>query len=719
MEVEFWGATDTGRQRDHNEDNFLVDKELGLFVVCDGMGGHAAGEVASAIGVQTIRNRLQEARDRVLSTDRRDGAIDAEMLDLLDDAVREANARIFDLSNRSEAEGGMGTTCSLLLVRGRTGFVAHVGDSRIYRCRRQGSEQITDDHSLRNRMIQEGRLDPDEEFSQSNAVTRAVGMNETLEVETFTIDLRAGDRLLMCSDGLYDHFETGEELLELTEGRELRSATERCIDFANQSGGDDNVTVLMLSLEDGEGVRDVRETTPAAEAIRQLPHFDHLSSEARGDVEELAEVWTVEADVEIVEADDPQSALFVVVDGGVEVQREGDRLERLGAGEHFGEMALLGRSKPGISAETRESSTLLRLGRTAFYEYLRLDRERALKVLWNMLNHFADKLGRLSYEAFRRPEAPLAESSPDATEERGRAADDSTELHVAEGGDSDPPAVPDGARRTSPSLEPDDGDDRSLPSNDGDETFGSVESETERHTAERARGDESPTAEWSRADTERGPTSGRVDDASGGSGRDRGESEWRNRSETDDVGESLSDVSERPRSEPDGGSARSEHSRNDDPPDRERRRSDDVAIGSSHTEDDEGAARSRTRSDERTSEAETGSTHSGTSRTDTDDESSSTRSRLDAISSGTSQTDGGSEAPDTRRDEPPSGATSDSNTDSRELTSDVDSTIESSAFDFAESDTSPGTRSNSEDEVEDDEESVRETVRLDIDDETP
>ena len=472
MKVECWAATDTGRQRDHNEDNFLIDKELGLFVVCDGMGGHAAGEVASAIGVETIRERLRDERTSLEAGGDLESLDEATILDRLDRAVRRANARIHDLSNASGAEGGMGTTCSLLLIQGGTGYVAHVGDSRIYRLRRGECQQITDDHSLRNRMLQEGQLAPDETFSQPNAVTRAVGMNEALDVETFTTDLRPDDRFLICSDGLYDHTETSAEIAELTEGYDLESAIGRCIEFANQSGGDDNITVMMMELDRGEGIWSVRETTPEDRVIRQLPHFRHLSSEAREEVAERSERWMVEEGVDVVEAGESQEALFAIVEGRLQVEQDGRPIEELAPGEHFGEMALLGYTKLDVSARTSEPSTLLRLSRQAFLDYLRADRDRALKVLWNVLEHCADKLSHLSCEAYRDPREALVANMPEADEtdenlDQPAPADDSTDIPIAKDDDTVSPSLPDGAERTERSIgaeaEATDEDDSPLP----------------------------------------------------------------------------------------------------------------------------------------------------------------------------------------------------------------------------------------------------------------
>jgi len=156
--LNFWAATDVGMQRDHNEDNFLVDKTLSLFIVADGMGGHAAGEVASAIAVNTLQETVAKNRDLVKSY--KEGSQIASTRDIasmLEFGVQKACADIFEKAKKEAEKRGMGTTLSALLVINNRGFIAHVGDSRIYLVRGGRVVQLTEDHSLINELIKRGK----------------------------------------------------------------------------------------------------------------------------------------------------------------------------------------------------------------------------------------------------------------------------------------------------------------------------------------------------------------------------------------------------------------------------------------------------------------------------------------------------------------------------------------------------------------------------------
>src|SRR5690242_12452663 len=164
--IRFYAATDVGRMRDHNEDNYLVDKKLALFVVADGMGGHAAGEVASAIAVRTVHEEIK--REKELLADFVAGARGAsrvtnkDVLSLMEHAVLRACSRIHEEAQEDPQKRGMGTTLSALIILGSSGFIAHVGDSRIYLTRSGTVQQITEDHTVFNELIKRGRLTPEQ-----------------------------------------------------------------------------------------------------------------------------------------------------------------------------------------------------------------------------------------------------------------------------------------------------------------------------------------------------------------------------------------------------------------------------------------------------------------------------------------------------------------------------------------------------------------------------
>ncbi len=352
LPIRFFAATDVGRVRDHNEDNFLVDKKLGLFIVCDGMGGHAAGEVASAIAVRTVHAELQ--RETELLDDFVRGATGAakvtprEVVALLDHAVQQACGAIHAEADADAAKRGMGTTLSALLVLGSRGFVAHVGDSRIYLLRGSQVHQVTEDHTVINELVKRGKLTREqiEKIVGKNAITRAVGVYERVEVDTLAIEVLPGDTFVLASDGLTGYLQTPEELASQLE-QDGDAAVKSLIKLANDRGGKDNITTVIVKLGD-EGVSDearARRVALKRDVLARMPLFAHLTERELLRVLQAVEVRPYEAEQVVVEEGAKGDELFIVLEGKVRVMRGDDVLTELGEGEHFGEMALI-RSVP-------------------------------------------------------------------------------------------------------------------------------------------------------------------------------------------------------------------------------------------------------------------------------------------------------------------------------------------------------------------------------------
>lgn len=406
MEVRFWAATDVGKKRGHNEDNFLVDRDLRLFIVCDGMGGHSAGEVASAVAVQTILEEIREgASDLGMFDEEGPPPSDDAICELLELAVRHASDRIMQLGEEDESRKGMGTTCSLLMFLGDRGFVAHVGDSRIYRVSDGQVERVTEDHSLRNEMLRQGKIDPDESLDQENAVVRAVGVSEDVEVDTWIVTPDPGDRFVLCSDGLTDYIDVDDEVADLVDDPDLEEATETCIDFANRSGGEDNVTVIVTEVAEGDGVLDARELRPRLRALREVPLFEYLDPEELEHVVEHTRMKTADHGGLLFGPGRPIDGLYIILDGEVEVGEAGQVAATLESGAFFGVRALVGHEPLGFTAELASDTVrMLTMDREAFHELLGEDAELATKILWNCIDWFGERAAYLSVDELRNPE---------------------------------------------------------------------------------------------------------------------------------------------------------------------------------------------------------------------------------------------------------------------------------------------------------------------------
>jgi protein phosphatase len=242
MPFEFYSATDTGRARNNNEDSVAVDAESLLIVLADGMGGYNAGEVASNMATSFIRTEL----GRWL-TAAADNASDADIKRALEICVDNANRAIFNAANTNPQYAGMGTTLVLAVFRDNRVLLGHVGDSRCYRLREGRLQQITRDHSLLQEQIDAGLITPEQAaFSANkNLVTRAVGVEDTVLLETHQHDVLNGDLFLMCSDGLSDMLDDAGILQVLQQHDSLESGTRALIDAANDAGGKDNISVIL------------------------------------------------------------------------------------------------------------------------------------------------------------------------------------------------------------------------------------------------------------------------------------------------------------------------------------------------------------------------------------------------------------------------------------------------------------------------------------------
>jgi len=227
-------ATDVGRVREGNEDAYLVDDAMGLVAVADGMGGHRGGEVASATALEALRAAISAGRP-------------------LRESVEDANRAVFEKAQSDESLRGMGTTITAAtLAAGGTLLIGHVGDSRAYLLRDGELRQVTTDHSLVEELVRDGRLTPDEAavHPQRSIITRALGVDSTVDVDVYPLELFAGDVLMFCSDGLTGMLQPDLIAAELRrEGDPARAAT-KLVDAANASGGEDNITVVVVAVTD-------------------------------------------------------------------------------------------------------------------------------------------------------------------------------------------------------------------------------------------------------------------------------------------------------------------------------------------------------------------------------------------------------------------------------------------------------------------------------------
>ncbi|HEX6590731.1 MAG TPA: Stp1/IreP family PP2C-type Ser/Thr phosphatase [Moraxellaceae bacterium] len=229
------GLTDTGRQRDHNEDSFEMAPAQGIAILADGMGAHNAGEVASQIAVSTTLSILSQT-----------AGLSAQ--DRLDTAVQAAHASIMDKAASSTRFHGMGTTIVAVLLDEDSLSVAHVGDSRLYLLRKNKLQALTRDHSLLQEFIDKGLYSPEEAKQKvaRNILTRALGLEQSITVDIGQHSVQSGDRYLLCSDGLYEMASDDEIQALLARGMKPEATCQALVELANAKGGKDNITVIII-----------------------------------------------------------------------------------------------------------------------------------------------------------------------------------------------------------------------------------------------------------------------------------------------------------------------------------------------------------------------------------------------------------------------------------------------------------------------------------------
>jgi PPM family protein phosphatase len=254
MRISAAGLSDVGLQRDHNEDTFRCLDEYHLYVVADGMGGHNSGEVASAMAVEGMKAFFE-------ATEKEDATwpfpIDPNLnlqQNRLSAAIKMANKQIYDRSSSDAATQGMGTTLVAILVAPdrSVAHVAHVGDSRAYRIRGGKAELLTRDHSLVNDYLMMMPDMPKEamDILPRNVITRALGMQDSVVVDLGTEDVRAGDRFVLCSDGLSGQVSDEDIAKMVTEsGSDMSACLKKLVTASNDAGGEDNVTVVVIAIE--------------------------------------------------------------------------------------------------------------------------------------------------------------------------------------------------------------------------------------------------------------------------------------------------------------------------------------------------------------------------------------------------------------------------------------------------------------------------------------
>ena len=396
------GCSDVGRKRKQNEDSFVVDEGLGLYVVSDGMGGHAAGDVASQAAVAFVADTLKSERD-LIDAVREGKSSPATLAAPCKKTGEQANRHVHGLARTGKGRPGMGATLTMLVVAGDVAVMAHVGDSRLYLVRGEVVSQLSQDHTITAEMRRAGLISEDEVETSpfAHVLSRAVGTKPEVEFDVLTLEVVPGDRFLICSDGYSNYLEHPDDLASRLADAAPEELTRTLVDEANAAGGKDNITVVVVTVEGDD--TDALRTKLLEErygALRSVFLFSDLDLPLLTRVMTVCDVESHEAGEMVVTEGEPFEELIIIVDGRFALLRGDEVVGHVGAGDHVGATALVQGRPARAGLITEEAGHVLRLRREAFR---RLTRERP----WLGLGLLRE-MGRMLSEALDRSWAQRA-----------------------------------------------------------------------------------------------------------------------------------------------------------------------------------------------------------------------------------------------------------------------------------------------------------------------
>jgi len=374
----------------------LIDPAIGLYLVADGMGGHAAGEVASARAIEVVRQQMAASK-QLLKDLARDPSQEhrAAAANLVEVSIQKACADIYKMAAADVTKRGMGTTLVCLVVAGGKGVIGHVGDSRVYLVRNGQCHRLTEDHTLVAAQLKAGTITKEQATTSQfrNVITRAVGIQESVQVDTLILDLLPDDTFILCSDGLHGYL-TDEEIAPLIAAAPLKELPKKLVALANERGGRDNITAICLSVgsEGAAATEEMAEAQSRMEALRKIPLFRHLTYKEQTAVLSIATTRTFPAGREIVTEGQPGEELFVVIRGRVSIEKNGVAIAELRPGGHFGEMGLIDNAPRSATVRAFEPTRVMVIARNDLMNLMKRESILAVKMLWSFVQVLSDRL---------------------------------------------------------------------------------------------------------------------------------------------------------------------------------------------------------------------------------------------------------------------------------------------------------------------------------------
>ncbi|MFT5153578.1 MAG: serine/threonine protein phosphatase PrpC [Planctomycetota bacterium] len=409
MKARGFGSTDVGRERESNEDAFLLDDDLGIYAVSDGMGGHAAGEEAARLAIEAVRESITIAGQRIESRD-----LDHSVLRrLATDAMRAAGARVYERATTVPELSGMGCTLTLLLTSGSRAVMGHVGDTRLYLHREGSTWQLSSDHTLAADLVRRGEITEGDakEHPYANALTRALGSQESVDPETLMLDVLPDDVFLLCSDGLSQYLDGPAELSTSLGSDDLSSVPGELVAKANEKGGRDNITAVVVRVVPGDQEQDAvlsRDVRIGLKALRQVPVLGATRFADLLRMFNLAEVQTHERGAIIAGAQDRMHALYIPLVGELDIFRSDGSSFRIQRGQAIGLTSLLVPRRWNVRVEAHSEARLLSIDGRAFRELARRRPWMGVRIF----SALAEELERELPDLVKYGESPSGNTTP-------------------------------------------------------------------------------------------------------------------------------------------------------------------------------------------------------------------------------------------------------------------------------------------------------------------
>jgi serine/threonine protein phosphatase PrpC len=400
-----FGRSHQGKVREANEDNLMLvipdEGGHGLFAVCDGVGGARAGEVASGMAVESFKRQFLEAHVRFAEyTPERDTELRGPLSSLIGDMIKTASGEIYERGRTDVEARGMSTTAVVLVATGHGAFLGHVGDSRGYLVRGGQIFRLTEDHTFANYMIRSRALDPASLAGHPFAsfLSRTVGSHPHVDVDVTFIEVEPHDRFILCSDGLH-RYTTGQELKQFSDGAgNPKDLVERLVALANERGGEDNVTVVVVEAEGGVETMRSRALQDEIGLLKGMRFFDQLTDQEIMRLMRIMYSVRHHAGDTIIHEGTEGQELFIVAEGTVDISLRKRHLKTVSPGGHFGELALIDNEVRAATVTAQTDVRLLTIKQADFIAAIREDHALASKLLWNFLVDVAVNVRTLTRE---------------------------------------------------------------------------------------------------------------------------------------------------------------------------------------------------------------------------------------------------------------------------------------------------------------------------------